>query len=45
VVQKNAYHADELLQRIGYLLNQTPVVPLQKQSLANMLLNIEQANE
>lgn len=45
VVQKDAYHADELLQRIGYLLNQTPVVPLQKHSLANMLLNIEQESE
>lgn len=45
VVKKDAYHADELLQRIGYLLDQTLVVPLQKHSLANMLLNIEQASE
>ena len=40
VVKKDAYHDGELLQRITTLLGQTPVLPMEKQDLASVLLSI-----
>jgi CheY-like chemotaxis protein len=40
VVKKDSYQGTELLQRIDNLLGQTPMLPLEKQDLASVLLNI-----